>query len=205
MPSKIRRGSFFTASLALSHGASFYVGALAPNTPEEDLFDPELFASLYLKGENFVNSVYAATPILGGSLLIVGDPLAAPYSKAAQDFQNAAFMASKANEKDPLFAQKLNVARDWWMLHDYLEHWEKGRYQMVVELLKVAIQRRTDSVFLELLARCYKELDRKAELKVLWENWPETQKGDWEWYIWEKYWGGKIMPSKPKADLPSGE
>ena len=182
------RGNQNTASLALAHGAAFYVGALAPKASEEDLFDPEIFAALYLKGENFIDSVYAATPILGGSLLICGDPLAAPFSKTALDRQNANFIGSQADSKDPHFAKKLNLARVWWMLRDYLKHWEQGRYEMVVQLLKVAIQRRNDSVFLECLARSYRELDRSAELHALWENWPEAQKGDWERHLWEQYW-----------------
>lgn len=182
------RGNTNTASLALAHGAAFYVGALAPKTSEEDLFDPEIFAALYLKGENFINSVYAATPILGGSLLICGDPLASPFSKIALEQQSTSFMGSQADSQDPHFAKKLNLARVWWMLHDYLDHWERGRYEMVVQLLKVAIQRRSDSLLLECLARSYRDLDRNAELQALWESWPEAQKGDWERYLWEQYW-----------------
>jgi uncharacterized protein (TIGR03790 family) len=176
------------ASRALAHGAGVYIGALGPKATEEDLFDPELFASLYLKGKSFVDSVYAATPILGGSLLICGDPLAEPFSQTGEALHESSFMTAQQNDKDPLFVQKLARARDWWMIHDYLSHWEKGQFSMVVELLKIAIQRRPEPVYCELLARSYLELGRQEELQSLWNTWPEDKKGDWEKYLWTEYW-----------------
>lgn len=169
-----------SATVASKWGASFYVGAMGPMKVEADLCDAQLFLTRYLRGESFARAIYAATPNLGGSLLILGDPLARPYHPDKEKSYEASFLGSHEYGEDPVMLNMMAEAKDWWLARDYLKLWEKARFEMVLATLRVAIQQRESSIFYELLMRCRFQFGGKDEAEKVWKTWPEERKADWE-------------------------
>jgi hypothetical protein len=177
---RFRSSGGSSAGVAVKWGASFFVGAMAPMKVEADLCDAQLFLTRYLRGESFASSIYAATPNLGGSLLILGDPLAKPYDREMEKVYEASFMGSHDHGDDPVTLKAMAEAKDWWLLREYLQLWEKARFEVVIATLKVAIQQRTSSIFHELLMRCRFQFGGVKEAEAVWGAWPKEGKGDWE-------------------------
>lgn len=169
-----------SASLAVRWGASFFVGAMDPIKVEADLCDAQLFLTRYLRGETFSKSVYAATPNLGGSLLILGDPLAKPYHPEMEKVYEESFMGSHSHGDNPSVLKSMAQSKDWWLARDYLKLWEKARFEMVLATLKVAIQQRESALFYELLMRCSLQFGGRDEAEEVWGAWPKERKDDWE-------------------------
>ena len=183
-----RRGLSGAAKFVM-HGGGFYVGALSPRQVEEDLFDAELFASSYLKGHSFVDCAYGAMPTLGGSLLVLGDPLARPYSPAWEADLEKSLNASEADPNDKNYAVEVAIARDWWLIRDYLKFWEQAKFEMVQSLLKVAIARRDSPLYWEFFNEFNFQLGRTDLLSQTWLRWPEAKKNKWVEHLATDRWG----------------
>lgn len=168
------------ASAACLMGTSFFIGAQKTERPEEDLFDPMLFFLKYSQGQKFIEAVYNAMPNLGGSMLILGDPLAKPFSESSLAFQKEYFEKEQLEDPSELELTLYNQAKDWWLIRDYFKLWGKGYAKMVIASLKMAIQNRKSSVFYEHLVRSYKQIGKKSEMDYVIAKWPESKRSDWD-------------------------
>lgn len=177
-------------------GASFFIGSLHPRSSEEDLFDSTLFYSRWLRGRSFHEAVLGAMPNLGGSMLVLGDPLAAPYGPQAEKHREERFSSEKFPEEAEAFAKAFARAQDWWLARDHLRMWEQARFEMAVAAMRYAVLKRESALFRELQGDALQQLGRRQQLLELWKDWPVERRGDWEWVWWEKKteWIGEFVP-----------
>lgn len=187
-PLSFRRGRSGMAHFAMRGGA-FFVGSEAPKNRDEDLFDLSLFSALYLKGQTFVDSVYASMPNLGGAMVVLGDPLARPYHPTWEKEREMHLNASDADGRSEAYLQALKDSRDWWLVRDYLKYWEDARFKMVMNLLKVALARHQSPLFMELMGRCLFQMEGTEAVRRFWSRWPEKSKGSWQRFLAQTSWG----------------
>lgn len=173
------------ASAACLLGASFYVGAQKTLRPEEDLFDPLLFLLNFSNGASFSQAAYQAMPNLAGSLLIIGDPLAKPFSSESLERQRQFFERNQMKNPSDEDLQEFNLAKDWWLMREYFEMWNQGKIEMVLANLKMAIIKRRSPLFFERLSHCYKQLGKHEDMKPWLGKWPKNRRSPWEKHVLE--------------------
>ncbi|MBF0197363.1 MAG: hypothetical protein HQL32_06615 [Planctomycetes bacterium] len=161
------------ASTACSLGAGFFIGTHNALLEDKELFDLHIFMENYLKGENFSSSIQKATLLLGGSLIILGDPLSIPFHKKAIAQQEEFYMSNSLPKKDEEYIRFFTYSKDWWLLNSYIRLWEELKFNIAITTLKVAISKRKSPVFFELLCRFYTEMDEKENLEKLIQKWPK--------------------------------
>ena len=173
------------ASAACMLGVSFFIGAHKILRAEEDLFDPLLFFLKFSKGESFIDAAYAAMPNLGGSMLLLGDPLAKPFSEASIALQRTYYETNQLEDPDENELKQFNDAKDWWLVHDYFDLWNKGKIDLVIANLKMAIIKRRSRLFFEHLARRYKQMGQREKMKSWLRKWPEKKRTSWDKHVLE--------------------
>lgn len=173
------------ASAACMLGVSFYAGAQKTLRPEEDLFDPLLFLLKFSNGASFAEAAYHAMPNLGGSLLLIGDPLAKPFASQSVERQSQYFERNQLKDPSAEELREFNLAKDWWLMREYFEMWNQGKIDLVLANLKMAIIKRRSPLFFERLSHCYKQLGKQDEMKPWLGKWPKNHRSPWEKHVLE--------------------
>jgi hypothetical protein len=185
LPFRSTRGS---ASQATLRACGFYVGALAPRSSTEDLFDCAVFLDHYLGGACFYESVMAAQPSLGGSRLVCGDPLAKPYAQSEEVLRKQHFSQSVGAEADPLYVKAMAVAREWWVLRSHLQKWDEGKFLWVRNLAQLAVTTHASPLFREHQCAVLYQLGERAQFDEAWSRWPLASKSAWVQHRFREHW-----------------
>ena len=178
-------------SSALYLKASFYVGVLNASKEEGRHFDITHFYQRFTSGEIFVKAAWGSMSTVCNSLVLIGDPLYAPFEKEKMKKFDKHYLSpdiSPENKKE-LFYFNLDV--NWWTLRNILEDWNKGDFNMALGKLEWArLKVKKNNIFYEKVCDYFYKLGKDKDLSNVLKKWNTISAGRYNQsvkYKYEKY------------------
>lgn len=193
--SPMRQVDLTPLSASLYLKASFYIGVLNASKEEGRHFDITHFYQRYTSGEPFVKAAWGAMATVCNSLVLIGDPLYAPFKKEKIKKFDKYYSSPDIlpENKKELYFYNLDV--NWWTLRNIIQDWNKGEFNMAIGKLEWArLKVKMNDIFFEKTCDYYYKLGKDKELSKVLRKWNTNKAGRYNQslkYKFEQYLKGK--------------
>lgn len=153
--------------------AGFYIGRSGETLKEyEDFFDRDAFLAAYLEGASFANAAQAGMAHVGGSILVIGDPLARPFHPMALEHFEKFFETPRPADDSPAVKAMVSDAAVWWFAREALLDWYNGKAHLSIGKLRGSARLRpTTGIYFELAGKLMIESGMDDRLPMLLDAW----------------------------------